>query len=116
MCGTSQWRAAKESAKKSTSKIDEEGLEIAVCRHGGLLKALNMFRGEIFAYPLFLQNTLSKENVTFFCSDVACKYWPYLKKVVGHCPELRPLLNMHPLLSVMHAKAHEWSCEVIFFH
>ncbi|KAG1930575.1 uncharacterized protein LOC120461172 [Pimephales promelas] len=112
MCGTSQWRAAKESAKKSTSKIDEEGLEIAVCRHGGLLKALNIFRGEIFAYPLFLQNTLSKENVTFFCSDVACKYWPYLKRVVGHCPELRPLLNMHPLLSVMHAKAHEWSCEI----
>ncbi|ROL52945.1 hypothetical protein DPX16_5496 [Anabarilius grahami] len=111
VCGSSQWTAAKESAKKSTSKIDEEGLEIAVCRHGGLLKGLNMFRGEIFAYPLFLQNTLSKENVSFFCSDVACKYWPYLKRVVGHCPELRPLLNMHPLLSVMHAKAHEWSCE-----
>ncbi|XP_073725812.1 uncharacterized protein [Misgurnus anguillicaudatus] len=112
VCGSSQWTAAKESAKKSTSKIDEEGLEIAVCRHGGLLKALNMFRGEIFAYPLFLQNALSKENVTFFCSDVACKYWPYLKRVVGHCPELRPLLSMHPLLSVMHAKAHEWSCEI----
>ncbi|XP_051738605.1 uncharacterized protein LOC127506293 isoform X3 [Ctenopharyngodon idella] len=112
VCGSSQWTAAKESAKKSTSKIDEEGLEIAVCRHGGLLKGLNMFRGEIFAYPLFLQNTLSKENVSFFCSDVACKYWPYLKRVVGHCPELRPLLNMRPLLSVMHAKAHEWSCEI----
>ncbi|XP_057182631.1 uncharacterized protein LOC130549429 isoform X2 [Triplophysa rosa] len=71
-----------------------------------------MFRGEIFAYPLFLQNTLSKENVSLFCSDVACKYWPYLKRVVGHCPELRHLLNMRPLLSVMHAKAHEWSCEI----
>ncbi|CAM4278818.1 unnamed protein product [Leuciscus chuanchicus] len=97
VCGSSQWTAAKESAKKSASKIDEEGLEIAVCRHGGLLKGLNMFRGEIFAYPLFLQNTLSKENVSFFCSDVACKYWPYLKRVVGH---------------FMHAKAHEWSCEI----
>lgn len=75
-----------------------------------------MFRGEIFAYPLFLQNTLSKENVAFFCSDVACKYWPYLKRVVEHCPELSPLLNMRPLLSVMHAKAHEWSCEVRFCH
>ncbi|XP_058644835.1 uncharacterized protein LOC131548005 [Onychostoma macrolepis] len=112
VCGSSQWTAAKESAKKSASKIDEEGLEVAVCRHGGLLKALNMFRGEIFAYPLFLQNTLSKENVAFFCSDVACKYWPYLKRAVGHCPELSPLLNMRPLLSVMHAKAHEWSYEI----
>ncbi|XP_067270736.1 uncharacterized protein [Pseudorasbora parva] len=112
VCGSSQWTAAKESAKKSTSKIDEEGLEIVVCRHGGLLKGLNMFRGEIFAYPLFLQKALSKENVSFFCSDVACKYWPYLKRVVEHCPELRPLLNMRPLLSVMHAKAHQWSCEI----
>lgn len=55
MCETTHWTAAKESAKKSSSKLDEEGLEIAVCRHGILLKALNMFRGEIFAYPLFLQ-------------------------------------------------------------
>ncbi|XP_062340253.1 uncharacterized protein LOC134038726 [Osmerus eperlanus] len=107
VCDSSKWKAAKESAQKSASKIDEEGLEIAVCRHGGLLKALNMFRGEIFSYPLYLQSTLSQQNVTFFC-----KYWPYMKKVVAKCPELRPLLNMRPLLSVMHAKAHDWTCEL----
>lgn len=55
LCAASHWTAAKELAKKSSSKLDEEGLEIAVCRHGVLLMALNMFRGEIFAYPLFLQ-------------------------------------------------------------
>ncbi|KAG1952334.1 hypothetical protein F2P79_010255 [Pimephales promelas] len=115
LCGASQWTAAKELAKKSSSKLDEEGLEIAVCRHGIFLMALNMFRGEIFAYPLFLQKKLadmSQGKIKFFCSDVACKYFPYVQRVSKQCPELQSLLDMHPFLSVMHAKAHSWKCEV----
>ena len=54
-CGTGQWVAARESASKLASKLDEEGVEVAVCRHGVLLKGLNMFCGKIFAYPLYLQ-------------------------------------------------------------
>ncbi|CAM4587224.1 unnamed protein product [Leuciscus chuanchicus] len=98
-CGLGQWTA--------------EGVEVAVCRHGVLLKALNMFRGEIFAYPLYLQKQLASQTVQFFCSDVVCKYWPYLQRVVDHCPEMKDLLNMRPFLSIMHAKAHSWMCEVI---
>ncbi|KAF4116508.1 hypothetical protein G5714_003997 [Onychostoma macrolepis] len=111
-CGAGQWTAARESANKSASKLDEEGVEVAVCRHGVLLKGLNMFRGEIFAYPLYLQKQLASQTVQFFCSDVVCKYWPYLQKVVDHCPELEDLLNMRPFLSIMHAKAHSWMCEL----
>ncbi|KAK6315958.1 hypothetical protein J4Q44_G00134820 [Coregonus suidteri] len=44
VCGMSEWTAAKETSGKSSAKVDEEGLEIAVCRHGMLLKALNMYR------------------------------------------------------------------------
>ncbi|KAL4007367.1 hypothetical protein ACER0C_001219 [Sarotherodon galilaeus] len=115
LCGSSSWTAAKESSKKSTGNLDEEGMEIAVCRHGVLLAALNMFRGEIFAYPLFLQRKLAASvpgHITFLCSDVACKYFPYLSKVAQQCPELRNLLSMRPFLSVMHAKAHTWKCEI----
>ena len=114
-CGSSAWTAVKELSRKSTSKLDEEGLEIAVCRHGVLLSALNMYRGEIFAYPLFLQKTLAAStpgNITFLCSDVACKYFPYLAKVAQQCPEMKDLLSMRPFLSVMHAKAHTGKCEV----
>ncbi|XP_062324765.1 uncharacterized protein LOC134026239 [Osmerus eperlanus] len=114
-CGSSAWTAAKELSRKSTSKLGEEGLEIAVCRHGVLLSALNMYRGEIFAYPLFLQKTLAAStpgNITFLCSDVACKYFPYLAKVAQQCPEMRDLLSMRPFLSVMHAKAHTGKCEI----
>ncbi|KAF1394377.1 hypothetical protein PFLUV_G00026530 [Perca fluviatilis] len=50
--------------------------------------------------------------VTFFAMDVACKYWPYLRRVTEKCPELQQLLTMKPFLSVFHAKAHDFKCEV----
>ncbi|XP_039681977.1 uncharacterized protein LOC120575326 [Perca fluviatilis] len=111
ICGASQWSAARETARRA-SKLDEEGIEVVVCRHGVLLKALNMYRGEIFAYPLFLQKELqTATNGQFFCTDIACKYWPYLEKLSVSMSELRPLLQMRPFLSVMHAKAHSTKCE-----
>ncbi|KAJ0037241.1 hypothetical protein NL108_018405 [Boleophthalmus pectinirostris] len=95
-CGSSQCTAAKETARKSSSKIDEEGVEVAVCRHGFLLRGLNMYRGEIFAYPLYLQKELSHFNVKFFCMDIICKYWPYLQRVAQQCPEMGELMDMPP--------------------
>lgn len=62
-----------------------------------------MFRGEIYAYPLYLQNKLANTPISFFAMDVTCKYWPYLNKVTKSCPELQHLLSM---------KAHDFKCEV----
>lgn len=115
-CGQSTWAAARETSKKSSNKLDEEGLEVAVCRHNILLKGLNMQRGEIFAYPMFLQKEVaSKTNCRFFCTDIMCRYWPYLQKVAQAVPCLQPLTEMKPFLSVMHAKGHSTSCEVTLF-
>ncbi|XP_077093872.1 uncharacterized protein LOC143745629 [Siphateles boraxobius] len=111
VCG-GQWSAACETSQKSSGKTDEEDLELAVCGHGVLLRALNMFRGEIFAYPLYLQKQMACKPVTFFAMDLACKYWPYLRRVTEKCPELQDLLTMRPFLSVFHAKAHDFKCEV----
>ncbi|XP_045899315.1 uncharacterized protein LOC123967298 isoform X1 [Micropterus dolomieu] len=80
-------------------------------RHGFLLRGLNHYRGEIFAYPMFLLREMSKKaNVTFFCVDVTCRYWPYLNNVAEGLPELLPLTEMRPFLSVMQAKAHTAKC------
>ncbi|KAL2095799.1 hypothetical protein ACEWY4_007947 [Coilia grayii] len=113
VCGTSTWAAARETSKKTNIKCDEEGVEVAVCRHSLLLRGLNMYRGQIFAYPLFLQKELaSKRNCQFFCTDIMCRYWPYLEKVVKALPDLKNLVQMKPFLSVMHAKGHSTKCEV----
>ncbi|XP_034086031.1 uncharacterized protein LOC117555289 [Gymnodraco acuticeps] len=62
---------------------------------------------------MFLQKEMSKKaNVDFFCMDVTCRYWPYLHKIAEGLPELLPLTEMRPFLSVMHAKAHTATCEV----
>ncbi|XP_036448298.1 uncharacterized protein LOC118823034 isoform X2 [Colossoma macropomum] len=113
VCGTSTFTAGRETSSKSSAKLDEEGLEIAVCRHGCLLRGLNHYRGEIFTYPMYLQNEVAQiSNVSFFCMDVTCRYWPYLKKVAENLPEFKGLTEMKPFLSVMHAKAHNGKCEV----
>ena len=66
---------------------------------------LNMFRGEIFAYPLYLQQDLGeKHKIEFVCTDV--------QRVVEKFPELQYVLQMRPFLSVMHAKGHSTRCEV----
>ncbi|XP_034091813.1 uncharacterized protein LOC117559245 [Gymnodraco acuticeps] len=113
VCGTAKFTAGREMSKKSGAQIDEEGIQVAVCRHGFLLRGLNHFRGEIYAYAMFLQKEMSKKaNVDFFCMDVTCRYWPYLNKIAEGLPELLPLTEMRPFLSVTHAKAHTAKCEV----
>ncbi|KAK0144501.1 putative nuclease HARBI1 [Merluccius polli] len=110
-CGDSQWAAARETSRRA-SKLDEEGVEVGVCRHGFLLKALNMYRGEIFAYPMYLQKELLPSKAQFFAMDVACKYWPYLQKVASVIPALKSLTEMKPFLRTMHARAHATKCEL----
>lgn len=46
------------------------------------------------------------------CCFFYYRYWPYLKKMAEKLPELQPLVDMKPFLSVMHAKAHTGKCEV----
>ncbi|XP_046871087.1 uncharacterized protein LOC124466089 isoform X1 [Hypomesus transpacificus] len=111
MCGDTQWNAARETSKRA-NKLDEEGVEIAVCRHGFLLKGLNMYRGEIFAYPMFLQKEF--QSATFLAMDVTCRYVPYLTKVSEALTHLQPLQEMRHCLSVMHAKAHNTKCEILW--
>ena len=94
--------------------LDDTGLCLSCCRHCILLKALNMKQGEIFSYPMFLQVSLMKEqSVQFFCQDVICRYWPWLERTVAKHPQYNNLLTSKPFLSVMHGKAHDWSCQVI---
>ncbi|XP_042604618.1 uncharacterized protein LOC109111702 isoform X2 [Cyprinus carpio] len=111
MCGESQWTAARETSKQA-NKLDEEGVEIAVCRHGFLLKGLNMSRGEIFAYPMFLQKEF--QDAAFLSMDVTCCYVPYLEKVSEILTHLQPLQKIRHCLSVMHAKAHNTKCEILW--
>ena len=94
---------------KKRKNLDECGLEISGCRHGLAQHAINMMYGEIYGYAHYLQvNYYIPKNVEFFWYDVICKYWPWLKK---NDPATSKKMSL--ALSVMHAKAHDWSCQVL---
>jgi hypothetical protein len=64
--------------------------------------------GEVYGYAHYLQTTyFIPLHVQYFWYDVVCKYWPWLQKHDNQTAQL-----MRPALSVMHAKAHSWSCQV----
>lgn len=76
-----------------------------------------MYQGEIYAYPLTLQWVISQDYSTmkFICQDVICKYFPWMMKVLDkpiNIPGIDALRQCKPFLSVMHGKAHNWSCQV----
>lgn len=52
-CGAATLSAVGTGGKLSRHK-DETGLMLATCRHGMILKALDMYRGEVFEYPYLL--------------------------------------------------------------
>lgn len=114
--GLTYWQAAK-SRSKSFKNLEETGLVVGCCKHAIMLKALNMYQGEIYAYPLTLQWVISQDysRMKFICQDVICKYFPWMMKVLDkpiNIPGIDALRQCKPFLSVMHGKAHNWSCQV----
>lgn len=82
------------------------------------LSGLNMFQGEIFAYPLHLLYSLVQQGyqLNFVSQDVICKFYPWMTKILSLYPEdasLQKLKDIKPFLGVMHAKTHSWACQVL---
>lgn len=71
--------------------------------------AINMMYGEVYGYAHYLQvNYYIPKKIDFFWYNVICKCWPWLKKNDPGTAQ-----KMKPALSVMHAKVHAWSCQVL---
>lgn len=107
-CGDTQWKAAANTVRKKRN-LDETGLEIIGCRHSIAQASVNMFYGEIYGYAHYLRKVLLvPRKVKFIWYDVICKFWPWLLK-----QDPTTASTMKPALSVMHAKAHSWTCQVM---
>lgn len=112
MCGESHRKVVQNTPRRK-AKVDEAGLKIAGCRHGLAQWAVNMYQGEIYGYAHYLQSKkMLPAGVKYFWEDIVCKYWKWAGKVGG------PGMTMTSALSVMHAKAHKWFCQVSarYFH
>lgn len=93
---------------KKIEKLDETGIDVVTCRHVIAEKALNMFQGELFGYPMYLiKHFMIPKRVKFCFADVMCKLWPFM---CHHDPSINN--HIRPALSVMHAKGHSLDCQV----
>ena len=106
ICG-GEWSAARNVARKHKS-VDCTGLELLSCRHQFGQKAINMKRGEIFGYAVYLMKTFVVPNsIPVVFADIMCKLWGYTVKCIPNISE-----NTKGALSVMHAKGHSLECQV----
>ena len=61
----------------------------------------------IIMLTICMQKSLFLE---YLWEDIICKYWPLAQGKAYLFPDT---ITMKPCLSVMHAKAHSWHCQVI---
>ncbi len=115
MCGNTHWKAARAHSS-SMAKLDETGLSVAGCRHTLAQKAVNMFTGEKYGYMHYIHTKyLLPWGVKYLWQDIICKYWPWAaKETITELDDTfqDAVRQMKPALSVMHAKAHSWDCQV----
>ena len=118
MCGQTHWKAMRETSVPP-AKLDEVGLSVAGCRHTLAQKAVNLFTGEKYGYMHYIQTKyMLPHRVEYIWQDIMCKYWPWAAQagITSIDPSFKEAVSvMKPALSVMHAKAHSWDCQVIFF-
>lgn len=77
-----QYKAARTTAS-SLQGLDETALLMMSCRHGIVFRELNLFRGETYRHVLYLHEIACSLKSSFFCYDVICQYWPFLKDVAS---------------------------------
>ncbi|KAJ7394201.1 hypothetical protein OS493_000003 [Desmophyllum pertusum] len=78
--------------------------------HGLAQWAVNMYQGELYGYANYIHlKKMIPAGVMYFWEDIVCKYWKWAEKAGGMEGS-----GMRPALSVMHAKAHNWTCQVIW--
>ena len=68
--------------------VAQSGIFMASCRHGVVLGAANMERGETYRHAHFL---LRKSPSKFFCQDIVCHYCPFAHDVGVELPEYSKL-------------------------
>lgn len=111
-CGGSTYKAGKEDSV-GRKGLSETGLVFSTCRHGYLLRAVDMDKGETYRHVHYLHNCAFESKCKFICYDVVCKYWPFASDVSSQVKEFECLTpNMKPFLSRWHGKTHAWYCQV----
>lgn len=111
ICGASQWSAARETARRA-GKLDEEGLEVVVCRHRELLKALNMNRGKYLPIHCSCRRSSKQPQTDSSTAQILlASIGPTLRSCQSPC--WTQTFTADEIVPFCHAKTHSTKCEVL---
>jgi len=67
-----------------------------------------MFQGELYGCANYIHLKKIPAGAKYFWEDIVCKYWKWARKAGGLEGS-----DMQPAFCIMHAKAHNWTCQVL---
>ena len=115
-CGGASYKAGKFDSINGRAGLADTGVVFCTCRHGFLLRGVNMTKGETYRHVHYLHDYALVNGCQFFCYDVVCKYWSFAEDLSKANSEFKPHTeNMQPFLSRWHGKTHAWYCQVKLF-
>ena len=92
--------------------IDVTDVLMGLCRHGVILGATDLEKGESYRAVHFL---LTKMPAKFICQDVICHFWKFADDVGSLIKKYEGITaNSTPFLSRWHGKTHAWYCQVLW--
>ncbi|GIL65084.1 hypothetical protein Vafri_18859 [Volvox africanus] len=93
---------------------------VALCRHGMLLRLMNLFSGEWHAYSTAaaLSFLAAGTAVQYWWYDIVCRWGKsYTKWLERQTPDLQRLgRELRPLIPPWHRYAHSYACQKAFGH
>lgn len=113
-CGGATYKAGKSDAL-GRKGLSETGVVFCTCRHGYLLRAVDMVKGETYRHVPYLHDYAYRTGCKFICYDVVCKYWSFAEDISNAIEEFQShTTKMNPFLSRWHGKTHAWYCQVFY--
>ncbi|KZS20875.1 Uncharacterized protein APZ42_012312 [Daphnia magna] len=113
-CGGAAYKAAKSGAI-GRKGLSETGGVFCTCRHGYLLRAVDMLKGETYRHVHYLHDFAYRSGCKFLCYDVVCQYWYFAADISEELEEFKcHTKNMQPFLCRWHGKTHAWYCQILF--
>ena len=106
----SHWGLQACDCPESSQHVQRGDVSCLLCDSNVMHHFLNRY-----GYAHFLHEKIfTPSGVQWLWQDIICQYWPWASSK-ALLFEYSKAMGMKPALSVMHAKAHSWHCQVCTF-
>ena len=88
--GGASYKAGKSDSVNGCTGLAETGTVFCTCRHGYLLRGVDIAKGETYRHVHYLHDYALKSGCVFLCYDVVCQYWTFAEDLSKVNNEFKP--------------------------